>query len=40
MELLQLSSGYGSDDVLLPFSRTPCAVFLFQVVRVLFGSVG
>ena len=39
MELLQLSSGYGSNDVLLSFSRTPCPVFLFQVVRFLFGAL-
>ena len=40
MEMLQLSSGYGSIDVPLSFSRTHCHVFLFQVVRLfLFGAL-
>ena len=40
MEMLQLSSGYGSIDVPLSFSRTHCRVFLFQVVRLfLFGAL-
>ena len=34
MEMLQLSRGYESDDVLLPFPQTPCVAFLFQVVKV------